>query len=162
MNETGSGYIHGVHPSEQERLAALNALTNPAFCRYADSETHCTDTETILEVGSGLGILAREMSQKVPFGYAVGLEFSQGQIDRAKSDSSNIRFIRVDAHVLPFADDCFDLAMAIEIECATRELAALRERDDATGLFHWNRAVEPCRRRQIDKRTEIEWTSAPC
>src|SRR5262245_3851876 len=55
-------YIHGTHADEQERLAGLNRLTNPQFIQFLALNT----TETVLEVGSGLGILAVEVADRVP------------------------------------------------------------------------------------------------
>ena len=47
-------YIHGTEPSEQDRLAALNRMTNAAFIRFLDVPS----AARVLEVGSGLGLLA--------------------------------------------------------------------------------------------------------
>src|SRR2546429_7945171 len=47
-------YIHGTEPAEQRRLAALNRMTNDAFVRFLNVGTGAR----VLEVGSGLGILA--------------------------------------------------------------------------------------------------------
>ena len=47
-------YIHGTEPDEQERLAALNRMTNAAFVGFLG----VTPGARVLEVGSGLGLLA--------------------------------------------------------------------------------------------------------
>src|SRR2546425_7191050 len=82
-------YIHGTDATEQERLAALNALTNEPFLRFLDLKV----TDTVLEVGSGLGILAGEAAQRVPLGEVCGIEHSGAQLARAPRDVANLRFL---------------------------------------------------------------------
>ena len=55
-------YIHGTHDEEQERLTLLNRLTNPPFLKFLALR----ETDRVLEVGSGLGLLASEAAQLVP------------------------------------------------------------------------------------------------
>jgi SAM-dependent methyltransferase len=98
-------YIHGTHDAEQERLAQLNHLTNPPFLRFLE----VAETDAVLEVGSGLGLLAGEVARRVPKGRVLGVEFSAGQIARAQADVPNLRFAQGDAHRLPFAGDAFDV-----------------------------------------------------
>lgn len=100
-----STYIHGTAPDEQARLAALNALTNPAFIQFLALEGH----EQVLEIGSGLGILAAEVAGRVPHGSVLGVERSGEQLDRAPKDIRNLSFVRADAHSLPFPDAMFDV-----------------------------------------------------
>ena len=98
-------YIHGTDAAEQERLARLNALTNPPFLRFLQLR----ETDAVLEVGSGLGLLAGEVAKQVPHGEVIGLEFSAQQLARASRTTPNLHFVRGDAHALPFADGRFDL-----------------------------------------------------
>ena len=51
-------YIHGTDPSEQVRLAALNRMTNKPFVKFLG----ITPRMRVLEVGSGLGLLAAEVA----------------------------------------------------------------------------------------------------
>lgn len=102
---TQAAYIHGTDSAEQERLALLNRLTNPPFIEFLRLQA----TDSVLEVGSGLGILAREVAQRVPLGGVVGVECSAEQLARAESGLPNLRFAHGDAHHLPFADDRFDI-----------------------------------------------------
>ena len=100
------GYIHGTTPDEQDRLALLNRLTNVPFL---DSLNLCGD-EQVLEVGSGLGILAAEVARQVPHGSVVGLEYSGDQLAKAKSLANpNLSFRQGDAHQLPFEVNSFDV-----------------------------------------------------
>ncbi|HEX5709127.1 MAG TPA: methyltransferase domain-containing protein [Pyrinomonadaceae bacterium] len=102
---TRAAYIHGTDGAEQERLALLNRLTNEAFVRFLDVK----ESEAVLEVGSGLGILAGEVAARASEGEVWGVEFSAAQLSKAGSDAPNLRFVRADAHALPFADESFDL-----------------------------------------------------
>lgn len=102
MSET---YVHGTAPIEQERLALLNRLTNETFVDFLEVGPGMR----VLEVGSGLGILAEEVSAR---GAAViGLERSAEQI-AAASRSGNTLFVQGDAHNLHFEDSAFDLVYA--------------------------------------------------
>jgi cyclopropane fatty-acyl-phospholipid synthase-like methyltransferase len=71
------GYIHGTERSEQERLAALNMLTNPPFLDYLAIPAGVR----VLDVGSGLGILAAKVASIA--GATVGIEFSEEQLSHS-------------------------------------------------------------------------------
>jgi SAM-dependent methyltransferase len=103
MNEVQ--YLHGTHEVEQRRLAALNRLTNPSFLNFL--QLH--GAQSILEVGSGLGILTREVALRCPLAEVVGVEFSAAQLARAQAGMPNLRFVQGDAHDLQFANDSFDV-----------------------------------------------------
>ncbi len=98
-------YIHGTDPTEQERLAKLNSMTNDAFISYLDVRP----SDQVLEIGSGLGILAEAVARKASNGYAVGVEYSPQQLAKVHTTAENLRFVRGDGHKLPFADATFDL-----------------------------------------------------
>jgi len=98
-------YIHGTESSEQERLSRLNELTNRQFTEFLELE----ETSSVLEVGSGLGILASEVARLVPRGEVFGVEYSPEQLSKAESSRPNLRFVRGDAHALDFEDARFDV-----------------------------------------------------
>jgi len=102
-----TSYIHGTEPSEQERLAALNRLTNAAFIEFLNIQPGMH----VLEVGSGLGLLAAGVAAAAPDVRVVGIEQSPAQIGAAVKDS-RIRYVQGDAHQLEFADRTFDLVYA--------------------------------------------------
>lgn len=102
-----AAYIHGTDTQEQKRLALLNRLTNEPFIKFLELDGKAS----VLEVGSGLGILAREVAERAP-GVAVwGVEYSADQLERAKASDTaaqpNLHFIQADAHALPFEDERF-------------------------------------------------------
>jgi SAM-dependent methyltransferase len=102
-----TSYIHGTEPSEQERLAALNRLTNAAFIEFLNVRPGTQ----VLEVGSGLGLLAAGVAAAAPEVQVVGIEQSAAQIGAAVKDP-RIRYVQGDAHHLEFADQTFDLVYA--------------------------------------------------
>src|SRR4030095_226658 len=101
---TEANYIHGTAQSEQARLAALNRLTNGPFIEFLGVKP---DTN-VLEIGSGLGILAIEVASAADGVQVTGLERSPEQIAAAASHP-RVTFVEGDAHRLPFADATFDL-----------------------------------------------------
>lgn len=101
-------YIHGTDPTEQERLAALNRANNPAFLRFLELD----GARDILEVGSGLGLLAGEVARAAPSARVIGLEASVEQLARTPRGGDappNLTFVHGDAHALPFGDASFDV-----------------------------------------------------
>ncbi|MGK3966542.1 methyltransferase domain-containing protein [Sorangium sp. So ce118] len=107
------GYIHGTSTPERSRLATLNELSNGDFVRFLK----LSETDHVLEVGSGLGILTSEVAARVPDGMIFGLERSNEQLEYALQQldlaSGNmlphLQFVQGDAHALPFSDMSFDV-----------------------------------------------------
>ena len=97
-------YIHGTDASEQARLRLLNRLTNGPFIEFLGVKPGMR----ILEVGSGLGILAAEVAAAADRVEVVGLERSSEQL-AAAVHSPRVRHVQGDAHELPFEDGAFDL-----------------------------------------------------
>ena len=97
-------YIHGTTKSEQARLAALNRLTNGPFLEFLRIEPGMQ----VLEVGSGLGILAAEVAAAAGGVQVTGLERSPEQIAAATPHAS-VSYVAGDAHQLPFPEASFDL-----------------------------------------------------
>jgi SAM-dependent methyltransferase len=117
-------YIHGTNRSEQARLKLLNALTNGQFINFLDIE----ETSSVLEVGSGLGMLAQAVARLVPRGEIYGVEYSPEQLARAESPLPNLRFVQGDAHALGFEDNRFDVVYCrYVLEHLAGPLQALRE-----------------------------------
>src|SRR5258708_7457705 len=101
MTEAGEfAYIHGTHPSEQERLAKLGDLTDEAFLQFLEYRPN----SSVLDVGSGLGNLARQLAKRIPHGHIWGVEQSTEQLSKATADLPNLHLQQADAHNLPFED----------------------------------------------------------
>jgi ubiquinone/menaquinone biosynthesis C-methylase UbiE len=100
-------YIHGTEPSEQERLAALNRMTNAAFVRFLDVPAGAR----VLEVGSGLGLLAVEVASAAEGVHVVGIEMSSDQI-AAAATSPRVTYRKGDAHAIECPDASFDIVYA--------------------------------------------------
>ncbi len=108
-------YIHGTHPEEQSRLSLLNDLLNEASL----NAMNIRPGENILDVGSGLGQLARAMAEATaPGGRVLGIERDPAQIAEAKRQAGEagvkdrIEFRDGDATALPLTDEewgSFDL-----------------------------------------------------
>jgi SAM-dependent methyltransferase len=113
-NETSSEYIHGTHPDEQARLSLLNDLLNRGSLR----ELQLQGGERVLDVGCGLGQLARAMANGAGR-RVIGIERSAEQIAEGRrlaereGEASFVEFRQGDASSFPLADDewgTFDLA----------------------------------------------------
>jgi ubiquinone/menaquinone biosynthesis C-methylase UbiE len=102
-----ASYIHGTEAAEQERLARLNQLTNSTFIRFLD----VPPGSRVLDVGSGLGILAGEVGRAAESVAVVGVESAAAQLARAER-TTDVTYVRGDAHALPFPDGSFDIAYA--------------------------------------------------
>jgi ubiquinone/menaquinone biosynthesis C-methylase UbiE len=98
-------YIHGVHPEEQDRLRLLNKLTNQLFLEFVAIR----DGDRVLELGSGLGIVANLIAERNPSGQVTGIEYAAEQIAGCEQDRPNLQFMQGDAHQLPFEDQTFDV-----------------------------------------------------
>jgi ubiquinone/menaquinone biosynthesis C-methylase UbiE len=116
-------YIHGTTPDEQERLATLNRLSNPPYVAFLD----VNKGDKVLEIGSGLGILALDVA-KAYDATVTGIEISEQQLSLARTLGGNIEFIQGDAHHLPFDDDTFDVVYSRYIlEHVADPLQVMRE-----------------------------------
>jgi ubiquinone/menaquinone biosynthesis C-methylase UbiE len=100
-------YIHGTEPGEQERLAALNRLTNKAFVEFL----RIAPRMRVLEVGSGLGLLAVDVASAAAEVQVVGVEKAGAQI-AAAAKAAFVTYVQGDAHQLDFPDCSFDLVYA--------------------------------------------------
>lgn len=115
MNQPGpSAYLHGTAPPEQDRLSLLNDLLNAGSLR----ELGLRGGERILDLGSGLGQLARVMARAAGT-RVVAIERSAEQVaDAARraeraGESALVDFRLGDATLPPLREDewgAFDVA----------------------------------------------------
>jgi ubiquinone/menaquinone biosynthesis C-methylase UbiE len=104
-------YIHGTAPEEQARLQLLNRLTNQPFIQFLNPSKHVR----VLDVGCGLGILAREVAEHIYPGEVIGIERSMEQLEAARqlaSESQTPADVHLqwgDAYHVDFPDNSFDI-----------------------------------------------------
>lgn len=101
-----AAYIHGTDPEEQARLAKLGDLTDEAFVAFLE----VPPGGSVLDVGSGLGNVARRVALRNPDGQVWGVERSEEQLAKAPRDVPGLTFRQGDARSLPFDDGRFDVA----------------------------------------------------
>ncbi len=115
MSKKESGYIHGTHREEQERLAILNQLLNDRCLALIQ----LNGDEKVLDVGSGLGLFSRQIAAMVSQGSVVGIEKSPEQLSTAlqwaenANESDLVDFREGSAYALPLRSDevnTFDIA----------------------------------------------------
>jgi SAM-dependent methyltransferase len=102
-----NSYIHGTEPTEQRRLAQLNRMTNPQFVEFL----RVVPDAWVLEIGSGLGILARDVAAAATRVHVVALERSPEQLAAARRVPM-VHYLRGDGNHLPIQDQRFDLVYA--------------------------------------------------
>lgn len=75
------------------------------------------EPESILDVGCGEGVLTAKWAERLGDGRIVGLDLDDDGLksEWAKRDRPNLEFMVQEATALPFADDEFDMATAIEV-----------------------------------------------
>ncbi|NJK84931.1 MAG: class I SAM-dependent methyltransferase [Bacteroidales bacterium] len=95
---------HGVTEKEQDRLSQLNEMTNNSFIDFL----HVGKDDTILELGSGLGILTEKVSKYLDKGKITGIENSVEQLQKCPPETSRLQFVQGDVQALPFSENCCD------------------------------------------------------
>ena len=99
-------YIHGTAPEEQQRLSLMNAILNQASV----SELCLSGGERVLDLGSGLGQLTRDMARAAGV-RVVAIERSQEQVANARRLASEageealVDFREGDAIEMPLTPD---------------------------------------------------------
>lgn len=82
-----------------ERLAPLRAALDAL----------ATPPARVLDLGTGTGRLAREVSELWPQAEVVGADLSPGMIDEARRLGGRVRYDVADATALPYGDGAFEL-----------------------------------------------------
>lgn len=67
----------------------------------------------VLEVGCGEGEIAERLHAR--FGSVTALDLPDAGLRQLWTEHPGIGFLHADAHLLPFADDTFDLVVAVEV-----------------------------------------------
>lgn len=106
---------------QQEKLAATPdmAAQRGALLEMLD----LSEGQHVLDVGSGNGILVREILGIVgPSGRACGIDSSKPMIEIATAICPNGRFFQANATDLPFEDRSFDVVTASQLLCFVAEV----------------------------------------
>lgn len=88
------------------------------FERSLDGLMDIADPQSLLDVGCGEGVLVHEWAQRLGEGKrVVGIDLEEDSIQQgwAQRQAPNLEYRVMRAENLPFADDEFDLASAIEV-----------------------------------------------
>ena len=96
----------------RDRLAALR-----------DALEHVGAPARILEVGTGTGSGAEELTKRFPQAETTGVDLSPEMVERARAKVPNATFQVGDASKLPFADGSFELVTQNNVPVYFRELA---------------------------------------
>ncbi len=92
--------------------------------------------DRVLDVATGTGDLAVELSQRVgSHGEVVGVDLSDGMLERARAKAPSLRFEQANALALPYADGAF--------AAATVGFGARNFSDLDRGLHEMARVVAP-------------------
>src|SRR5262249_31482070 len=104
--------------------ATLNDLINEPFLQFLE----LGPSSSVLDVGCGLGILTRRLAEILPSGEVWGADTSAEQLSRAKEDRPNLRFLKANAHALPFEENRFDVVFCrFLLEHVADPVGVLRE-----------------------------------
>lgn len=93
-------------------LVALDELLDGAA---ADSAAQGLGITRILEVGCGEGEIAERLRDRFPAATVTGLDLPDAGLRAQWEPRQGVGFMHGDAHCLPFADDAFDLVVAVEV-----------------------------------------------
>ena len=88
-----------------------------AFERNAEELLGLAAPGSVLDVGCGEGVLAQRWAQRLPAARLVGIDLEEASIQAGWSEHTapNLEYRVVDGPELPFADNEFELASAMEV-----------------------------------------------
>jgi 2-polyprenyl-3-methyl-5-hydroxy-6-metoxy-1,4-benzoquinol methylase len=107
---TGNTYdkYGSTNPGVKRRMATFERTLEELFVKASP--------KTLLDVGCGEGVLTHEWAQRVD-GKVVGIDLDDPQLhaEWAKRQAPNLEYRVLKAENMPFEDDAFDVATAIEV-----------------------------------------------
>jgi len=120
-------YYDEVASSKQEVVAQTHDMADQR--RKVIEQLSLKTGESVLDVGSGNGILAREMLDKVgDSGTVVGIDPAESMISMSRGLCPGVSFLRGDASSLPVESAVFDAVTASQVLCFVLDVeAALAE-----------------------------------
>jgi ubiquinone/menaquinone biosynthesis C-methylase UbiE len=109
MSKEQATYSHGHHKSVVEDHARRTAKDSAAYLI-----PHIKPTDHILDVGCGPGTITADLAALTPQGKVIGIDAVESVIQQATEFAAsrnlkNVVFQKVDANVLPFDDNTFDI-----------------------------------------------------
>jgi demethylmenaquinone methyltransferase/2-methoxy-6-polyprenyl-1,4-benzoquinol methylase len=108
-----TAYVHRAFTAIADRYDLLNTVLSfnqdRRWRRSTVSTLELKGSETVLDVATGTGKLARELQKRVgASGKVVGIDFCEPMLQKAKGRAVNIHLFLATSDGLPFPDNCFD------------------------------------------------------
>ncbi|MBW4622308.1 MAG: methyltransferase domain-containing protein [Cyanosarcina radialis HA8281-LM2] len=110
------------------------ARTKRDFISWAIDLLDVRPDETVLEVGFGPGVSIEILAAMMPTGYVAGVDASQEMVEQARArnakaiEAGSVQLHYGSVEALPFADDTFDKALAINsMQVWSDAIVGLRE-----------------------------------
>ena len=101
---------------QQKKLAATSDMVIQR--RFMLNQLRLKEGERVLDIGSGNGILAREMLEVVGgSGHVCGVDSAEPMVNMATALCPNGQFLQGDATALPVEDASFDVVTASQLLC---------------------------------------------
>jgi ubiquinone/menaquinone biosynthesis C-methylase UbiE len=101
---------------QQEKLAATSDMVIQR--RFMLNQLRLKEGERVLDIGSGNGILAREMLEVVgESGHVCGVDSAEPMVSMATALCPNGQFLQGDTTALPVEDSSFDVVTASQLLC---------------------------------------------
>jgi 2-polyprenyl-3-methyl-5-hydroxy-6-metoxy-1,4-benzoquinol methylase len=114
---SGDGVVTG---NTYDKYGSTNPLVKRlmgSFERTLDELMQRAEPRSLLDVGCGEGVLVHRWAQSMPASRIVGIDLEEDSIQAGWSErrAPNLEYRTMSAEDLPFAEDEFDLATAIEV-----------------------------------------------
>jgi 2-polyprenyl-3-methyl-5-hydroxy-6-metoxy-1,4-benzoquinol methylase len=114
---SGDGIVTG---NTYDKYGSSNPVVRrlmASFERTLDELLARAEPSSLLDVGCGEGVLVHQWAQRLPDARIVGIDLEEDSIQAgwAAREAPNLEYRTMPAEDLPFANDEFDLASAIEV-----------------------------------------------